>query len=127
MRWILRFLILWTISGTLFYLFLLPWMMGHLDRKAQLQAYVQCITHLTDESLMGDYNSPIKPEQGEKYCHCMSDDLILTKNDVFDMTLHRPATALNALSQKLADTCNAQLHQQMYDPVEAAPPEGTTP
>ena len=114
MRWVLRFLVLWSISGTLFYLFLLPWMMDRLNHKTQLQGYVQCITHLTDESLMGDLNSPITPEQGEKYCHCLSDGLILTKNDVFDITLHKPAAAFDALQKSLGETCEKDLHKAMY-------------
>lgn len=116
MRRLVRFFLLWAISGALFYLVLLPLALDHLSKKAQGQGYDQCKTHLTEQALIGSANSPVTDEQGEKFCHCVSDGLILTKNDVFDLARHRPAKALGALAQQLADQCNKQLQKEMFDP-----------
>jgi len=113
----------WLISVPFFYLCVLPWLMGQLAHKAQAQGYAQCETHLAAESLAGFANSPMTAAQGEKYCHCVSDGLILTKNDVFDLVRHQPAAHLQTLGQGLADQCTTELHKELYGTAPVDDPE----
>jgi hypothetical protein len=115
MRWLRRSLLFWAISVPIFYLFILPFLMDQLAKKAQDQAYTGCKQQLIDQGLTGSTNSPITAPQSEKYCHCVSDGLILTKKDVFDLVQHKPATDLNTLAQAVADTCTAELHKEMFN------------
>jgi hypothetical protein len=118
MRWLRRSLIFWAISMPLFYVFGLPYMLNMLSAKARNEGYTQCSNHMKNEGLVGNANSPIKPEQGEKYCRCLSDGLIFTKNDLLDMVQKKPPVALTALAQSLSDTCNHELQKT----INALPP-----
>ena len=113
MRWLIRMLLFWAITAPLFYLFGLPFLIDMLSKKAQAQGYEQCATQLKTDGTAGGLNSPLTQAQGEKYCHCVSDRLIFTKNDVLDAVQKKPPAALNALAQSLADGCNAQLKEMM--------------
>ena len=120
MRWLLRMLLFWAITGPLFYLFGLPYLLDILSKKTQQQAYDQCKAQLVKEGLTGVPTALVKPAQAENYCHCVSDPLILTKADVFDLVKKKPPTALNALAQSKAETCNKQLQAEI-DGVSAVP------
>jgi hypothetical protein len=113
MRWLLRLLLFWAISGPLFYLFGVPFLLDMLSKKAQTQGYSQCIALMTDEKRIGSPNSPLTQAQGERYCHCASDGLLFAKSDLFDMLQKKQPAALNALGQTLSDTCNRQLQQSL--------------
>ena len=129
MRWLVRMLLFWAISGPLFYVFGLPMLIDMLSKKAQMQGYEQCRAQLKNDGTVGSANSPLSDGQGEKYCHCVSDRLIFTKNDVVDMVQKKQPAALNALAKSLADGCNAQVKQMMDAPAMAPTPDenGMTP
>ena len=122
MRWLVRSLLFWAISMPLFYLYGLPMLLDMLSKKAQGDGYTQCTAQLTKEGLSGKWDSPLTPARGEKYCHCVSDGLILTKNDVFDLVRHQPAAGLTALSKGLVDRCNDALQNELSAPAPAAAP-----
>ena len=126
MRLLVRMLIFWAITAPLFYVFGLPMLIDMLSEKAQMQAYEQCITQLKNNGTAGSANSPLTAFQGEKYCHCVSDRLIFTKNDVLDMVQKKQPAALNALAQTLADGCNVEM-KQMMGLTPAADDDGMTP
>ena len=67
MRWLLRFLLFWAISGPLFYLFGLPALLDFVSKKAQSEGYNQCITLMTNEKRMGSPNSPLTQPQSETF------------------------------------------------------------
>ena len=113
MRWLIRSLLFWAMSAPLFYVYGLPYALDLLSKKAQTQGYAQCDTHLRSEGMVGSANAPLRIEQGEKYCHCVSDGLIFTRNDLTDAIRKKPPAALNALAQTLADGCNHQLEEMM--------------
>jgi hypothetical protein len=113
MRWLIRMLLFWAITAPLFYLFGLPYLIDSLSNKAQTQGYAQCLAQLKNDGTAGGLNSPLTDFQGEKYCHCVSDRLIFTKNDVLDAVQKKPPAALNALAQSFADGCNAELKKMM--------------
>lgn len=113
MRWLLRLLLFWAISGPLFYMFGLPYLLDMLSKKAQTDAYTQCQQQLAKEGLVGSKNSPLNEQQGIGYCHCASDRLILTKNDVLDLVQKKPPVALTALSESIAKQCNTDLQRML--------------
>jgi len=119
-------LIFWAICLPLFYLFGLPYLIDMLSKKAQTQSYEQCLAQLKNDGTAGGLNSPLTAFQGEKYCHCVSDRLIFTKNDVLDMVQKKQPAALNALAQTLADGCNVEM-KQMMGLTPAADDDGMTP
>jgi hypothetical protein len=122
MRWLRRSLLFWAISMPLFYLFGLPALLDMLTTKARNEGYTQCSTQMKSEGLVGSANSPVTPDQGEKYCRCLSDGLIFSKNDLFDMVQKKPPAALTALAQSLADSCNRDLQHMMgFLPPAATP------
>lgn len=127
MRWLIRMLLFWAICAPLFYVYGLPYMLDMLSKKAQGEALSQCVEQMRSQNMFGQPDSPMTGEMADKYCHCVADDLILTKNDVFELVQKKPATALTALSQALTTKCNEQLKQDMATPpqsqVPAAPPE----
>ncbi len=125
MRWLLRYVLFWLIVGPLLYLFGLPILLDYLSKKSQVEAYDQCQTYLGKEGVNAASASPISPDRAEKYCHCVSDGLILTKNDVFDLVHHRPAAALNTLAQDKADTCNTALMHELSAPAPQAAPDAS--
>ncbi len=127
MRWLLRLLLFWVVSGSLFYLFGLPLALEKLTAKARDQSYTQCIGQLTHEGMIGGLNSPLKPQQGDHYCHCLSDGLTFTKNDLFDAAQGKVPAALTALAQSLADTCNAELQAAHNSTVSETPAGETKP
>ncbi len=122
MRWLKRSLLFWAISAPLFYLFGLPYALGMLSEKAQSQAYDQCVNGLRADHSIGSPNSPITPEQGDRYCHCMGDGLIVTKADLFDIMKKQPPAALTALAHTVADQCNHQLQEVLGNVPSATPP-----
>ncbi|MES2984092.1 MAG: hypothetical protein V4735_02770 [Pseudomonadota bacterium] len=113
MRWLWRSLAFWAVSLPLFYLFGLPMLLDQLSAKATREGYGQCITQMRAEGLLGGANSPFPPERIDQYCHCVSDGLIFTKPDLFDMVQKRPPAALTALASAKAATCNASLEQSV--------------
>ena len=121
MRLLIRMLLFWAITTPLFYLFALPALIDMLSKKAQTQAYEQCITKLKNDGTAGSANSPLTSFQGEKHCHCISDRLIFTKNDVLDIVQKKSPAALNAMAQSLSDSCSTELKQMMGLPVPPAP------
>ena len=129
MRWLLRMLIFWAISAPLFYVFGLPVALDHLNKKTRKDAYSQCITHLTNERMMGGANSPMSQTQGTEYCHCVSDGLTVTQNDLLDLVQKKEPAALTAASKLQTDACNSKLQGQMYGatPSVAAPQTAPAP
>jgi hypothetical protein len=134
MRWLLRLLLFWAITAPLFYVFGLPYLLDMLSKKAQADAYTQCQQQLTKEGLVGSKNSPLNEQQGVGYCHCVSNRLILTKNDVFDLVQKKSPAALTALSESIAKQCNTDLQRMLgFLPAEptatpvAAPSSEMTP
>ncbi|MFZ4540983.1 MAG: hypothetical protein ACOYNL_04120 [Rickettsiales bacterium] len=113
MRWLIRMLIFWAISAPLFYLFGLPYLLELLSKKAQTQGHSQCIEQITKEGIIGKPDSPISPDRGETYCHCVSDGLTLGKNDVLDMVRKKPPTLLTATAQAQATKCTKELEDEM--------------
>lgn len=125
MRWLVRLLIFWAITAPLFYLFGLPYLLDLLSKKAQTQAYDQCTAQLAKDGMTGKPDSPVTKERGEKYCHCVSDGLILTKNDVFDLMQRKPPAGLTARGQAQADTCTRTLQEELNSAAPAVtPPDG---
>jgi hypothetical protein len=125
MRWLIRLLLFWAITGPLFYLFGLPYLLELLSKKAQAQSYSQCEEQLAKEGLVGQPDSPMTKERSEKYCHCVSDGLILTKNDVFDLMQQKPPAGLTSRGQAQADRCNNELQNELATPAHAVtPPDG---
>ncbi len=122
MRWLVRMLIFWAISAPLFYLFGMPYALEMLSKKAQTQAYDQCAAGLRDQHLIDGPNPPISPDQGDHYCHCMADGLILTKPDLFDILKKKPPAALNATAKTLAEKCNRDMEATMRGGMAPATP-----
>lgn len=125
MRWLLRLLLFWAVCAPLFYMFGLPYLLDMLSKKAQGEAYAQCQQQLAKEGLIGSKNSPLNEQQGVGYCHCASDRLILTKNDVFDLVQKKPPAALTALSESISKQCNTDL-QRMLGFLPPEPPPATS-
>jgi hypothetical protein len=125
MRWLLRLLLFWAITAPLFYVFGLPYLLDMLSKKTQAEAYAQCQQQLLKEGLIGSKNSPINEQQGVGYCHCASDHLILTQNDVFDLVQKKPPAALTALSESISRKCNTDLQRMLgFLPPESTPATG---
>lgn len=109
MRWLLRLLLFWAISGPLFYLFGLPKLMDYMNHKTRTATRDQCIAQLRDEGKLGSNPGQIPPTHAEQYCHCVSDKLTITRADLIDMVQQKPPTALTALSQNLGQQCGDDL------------------
>lgn len=121
MRWLLRLILFWALMAPISYYFGLPIALEKLSAKAQTQALADCRTKLTTEGLVGSANSPLNPQQGEGYCHCMSDKLVLTKADLLDVVQKKPPAALTAMAQTIADGCNRDLQRSLgFLPAEPA-------
>lgn len=113
MRWLLRLILFWGLMTPISYYFGLPIALEKLGAKAQAQAFDECQKKLTAEGTMGGANSPLSPQQGLGYCHCLSDKLVLTKADLLDALQHKPPAALNAFAQAEADRCGRQLQDRL--------------
>jgi hypothetical protein len=127
MRWLLRLVLFWVVSGSLFYIFGLPFALEKLTAKARDQSYTQCMGQLAHEGMIGGLHSPLKQEQGEHYCHCLSDGLTFTKNDLFDAAQGKVPAGLTALAQTLADKCNAELQAAQNPTASETPANAETP
>ena len=127
MRWLIRMLLFWAICAPLFYLYGFPYLLEMLSKKAQGEALTQCVEQMREQAMIGQNGSPLTGAMADKYCHCVADGLILTKNDVFELVQKKPATELTALTQALTTKCNEQLQQDMtagtQSPLPATPPE----
>jgi hypothetical protein len=126
MRWLIRMLIFWAITAPLFYFFGLPALLDMLSKKARSEGYTQCIAHLQKEGMMGSANAPVTAAQGETYCHCVSDRLTFTQNDVMDMVQKKPPAALTAMANALSQSCNRDLQQSMRGMPPAASPSAAS-
>lgn len=113
MRWLLRFIMFWAITGPLFYIFGIPFMLDMLTKKTRNDAYNQCITTMTNEKQIGSPNSPLSEAQGQGYCYCVSGSLIFTKTDLFDVVQKRQPAALSTLARTQAERCNRELQQSL--------------
>jgi len=121
MRWLLRLILFWTIMTPISYYYGIPYALQMLTTKVQAQAYEQCQTQLTQQGLTGGLNSPLNAQQGVGYCHCMSDQLVVTKPDLWDMVQKKEPAALNTLAQAEADRCGKELQRMLgYLPPEPA-------
>ncbi len=129
MRWLRRMLIFWVIAAPLFYVFGLPALLHILSKEAQKQSLEQCLNQLQREGTTGKASSPLTLAQADEYCHCVSDRLIFTKNDLTDMAQQKPPAALNLMAQSLANSCNAIAKQSIDQPkgVPAADKNGMIP
>ncbi len=113
MRWLIRMLVFSAISMPLFYLFGLPHLLDFINKKVKADGYSQCITLMTNEKQIGSPNSPLSQAQGERYCTCISTDLIFTQRDLMDTIQKKPPTALTALATSLNEKCNRELQQSL--------------
>lgn len=117
MRFIKRLLIFWAISGPLFYVFGLPYLITKLEAKARVEAYTQCIDSITKQGIIGTPTASLTQQTGESYCHCIGDKLNFTKQDLYDTIQKKPPAALTAQAEALATSCSTILQQAM----DAAP------
>lgn len=122
MRLIIRLVLFWAICAPLFYIFGLPMLIDHLNQKTRADAYKQCIDHLTKEGMIGSVNSPMTAEKGTTYCHCVSDDLTLTKDDILDIAQKKEPAAITAQSKAITERCNNDMQQSVYTPPPSATP-----
>lgn len=124
MRWLVRLLLFWAIAIPLAYLFGIPALTDYMTKKIRTQGYEQCIATLTKEGTLGKPDSLLSQQQGEHYCHCVSDNLIFTKADLFDMVpkntseIGKPKQPgpLTALAKTIADRCTADLQKTLMAP-----------
>lgn len=129
MRWLarllIRIIIFWAIVALLAYIFGIPALTDYMTKKVRTQGYDQCIATLTQEGTMGKPGSMLNQQQGENYCHCISDGLIFTKADLFDIlpknsseigTQKQPGP-LTALAKSISERCNTDLQKVMQAPV----------
>ena len=137
MRWLLRFIIFWAISAPISYFYGIPALLDYMTNKVRTDGYAQCMTHMSSEKLVGGENAPFTAQQGEKYCHCISDSLTFTKADLFEMIPKnkeefgkpKQPTALTAQAEALSQKCNAELQQSqsIVPPVAAPAASGNEP
>lgn len=121
MRWLVRLLVFWAISAPLFYLFGLPFALDLLSKKAQSEALAQCREQMVTNGMAGRSDSPLSAVQSDNYCHCVSDGLLFTKDDLRDVVMKKQPAALNALAQSLASKCNDELNAQLQHLTPNAP------
>lgn len=123
-RWLLRLLIFWGISAPLFYVFGLPAALDFMSRKISRDNYAQCLARLTSGELIVNYGSELSQSKGESYCHCTSDSLTFTRNDLWDTAQKKQPAELSAMAQSLADQCNAEFRAAPTATSAPAPDEG---
>lgn len=104
MRYLIRTLFFWAISLPLFYVVGLPFMMDKLSAKARGESYTQCAEQLRQPNLAG-----IPGDKAEGYCHCVSDGLIFTKSDLFDVLQKKQPAAITALQATLVEKCSREI------------------
>ena len=124
MRKLVKFLIVWAIFGSLFYVFGVPFALEKISAKTQAQSYEQCINHMKSEGLMGSANSPITADQAIAHCRCVSAGLTLTKADLLDVAQRKPPALLTIQAQHQSNECNGKLHRAMGG--QAEEPEKST-
>jgi len=104
---------LWTISGSLSYLYGLPYAIDYLQTKAREQTYTQCVNQLRSQGLIGLNNSPLSATLGDEYCHCVADPLLFTREDLFDTARQKPPAHITQQAQELVETCNKNLDEKL--------------
>jgi hypothetical protein len=131
MRKLIKMLVFWAISLPLFYLFGLPFALEKLSTKVQRDSFAQCQKQLATEGMVGALNSPLRPDQAEHYCHCVSDKLTFTQADLMDAVKKQPPKALTAQAELLASECQVTLRALMGivapPPTAPAPPPAAAP
>ena len=118
MRALKRILILWLAMLPVSYFWGIPFATHMLEAKTKTQALAQCAQQLHDQGLVGIANAPLNGAQGETYCHCITDPITLTRDDMLDMLRHQPPAHLGGLMKTQVDTCNAALQ---HDIMQATP------
>lgn len=133
MRWIIRLLVVWVILGGLFYMFGMQVLIDAMNEKTRAEGYQQCMAQLTNDKTIGHANSPLNLEQGTNYCHCVSDTLTLTKEDMMELVKQRvqmkeqtPPAGFTKRAQELANNCTTELQRNLgFLPAESAAPAAT--
>lgn len=144
MRWLLRIIITWAILLPLSYFIGLPYAADKLTQKTRQDTLTQCAQQLRDKGLLGDAQAALTQAQGDQYCHCLSDPLTLTREDILAMAKQRmidhvqaPPARFEAQLKAQVDTCNTGLQQAIIEkyrnaagaaaPVSAPPSAPTEP
>ncbi len=109
MRKLAKFFVFWAISGTLFYVFGIPYALEQLQAKTRNETYTQCVEQLRQQGMVGLDNSSLNTAQGDEYCHCVADPLLFTQDDLMDMAQRKPPTKLTAQAQAQVVACNKTL------------------
>lgn len=123
MRWLLRALIFWVVCAPLFYFFGLPLLMNSLQTKSRTENYTACIRHLQEEHLANVPSSLLSPQQADEYCHCISDTITLTQEDLFDIVQKKQPQRLEAAMKPIVDSCNETLQSTLNRAINS----GTAP
>ena len=125
-KWV-KFLVLWAISGTLSYVYGIPYAIEYMQPKTREQAYTQCVSQLRSQGMIGLETSALTPSQGDEYCHCMADPLLFTRDDLFDMAKQKPPAHLTEQAKSQNTECNKTLEENLSHNQPIAPASPPTP
>jgi hypothetical protein len=127
MRRLLYLAIFWACSSLLFYGYGLPWMMRMLQGKVRDQTYATCMLQLRTQGIIEAQTAPLVPEDGQQYCHCVSDPLTFTRADLFDAVHKRQPAHVAAQAQQQVAACTPQLQEKIDAATPAPSPAAPTP
>ena len=113
MRKIVIFFILWSISGTVSYVYGLPYALDYLQTRTRGQAYAQCVEQFRTNGLLGAVNSPITPIIADAHCHCIADPLLFTRDDLLDAVQQKQPAHISQQAEALVATCNTSLEEKL--------------
>lgn len=126
MRWLIRMALFWAVSLPLFYLFALPFLLGQLSAKAQTQGYAACLVQLREQGLTESPIAPLRPIDGQNYCHCVTDGLQFTRADLPELVQHQTPARLTEVQKPVIEACNAALQAAMNETIRQAPATSST-
>ncbi len=116
MRFLLRLLLFWAISLPLFYGFGMPYLLEKVTTKARADGYSQCLGGLRKTLMMDAPSAPLTRAQGDAYCHCLSDSLTFTRDDLMDKLQKKPMAHLEGQAQSLSTQCAESLKHPALAP-----------
>jgi hypothetical protein len=105
----MRFLLLWLILLPVFYFWGLPVLMEKLTLKARAEGFASCMSQLKTQGLTEGPNAVMTSQKGESYCHCATDGLTFTHDDLMDAVQRKPAAKLNERMAYAVNECNGKL------------------
>lgn len=102
-------LILWVILAIPAYIWGLPLLVRYVEQKTKTEILQQCMAQMLAQKTDG-----LTDDDRQFYCHCLNEDIHLSKSDLFEMARTRTAPAkLRATLDGTATSCSAKLQQSI--------------